>query len=165
MRTRLSPVLLIFLAGAACDIGQTNDRRAIATAGQLAIYDAYAPASPAPDIASLYFTVVNFGETADTLRSITTDLGSAALHTVVTDEGRSTMQHVDALPIGPSDTIRLTPGGYHVMITELPQPLEVGDTLRVTLTFTRGGAVALDALVLTYTDVLERLETGDRSEP
>jgi copper(I)-binding protein len=149
----------------ACDLGRTDARTTVATAGQLAIYDAYAPASPAPDIASLYFTIVNFGERADTLRSVGTPMGTAQLHEVVTEGGRSMMRHVHALSIAPGDTVRLAPGGYHVMITELIRPLQVGDTLGVTLTFTRGGAVGLQAPVLTYTDVMERLESGDRSEP
>ena len=165
MRDCLLPLVLIPLAGAACDFGRTDARTAVATAGQLAFYDAYAPASPAPDIASLYFTIVNFGERADTLQSVGTHLGTAKLHEVVTEGGRSTMRHVPALPIAPGDTVRLAPGGYHVMITGLTRPLEVGDTLGVTLTFTRGGAVELQAPVLTYTDVMERLESGDRSEP
>ena len=165
MNTRVLPIVFISLTGAACDIAQTDDRTPVATAGQLAVYDAHAAASPAPDIASLYFTIVNFGERADTLQSVGTHRGTATLHEVITEGGRSMMRHVHALPIAPSDTVRLAPGGYHVMITDLTNPLEVGDTLGVTLTFTRGGAVELDAPVLTYTDVLERLESGDRSEP
>ena len=165
MKDRLLPLVIIPFAAAACDLSQTDARTAVATAGQLAIYDVYAPASPAPDIASLYFTIVNFGERPDTLQSVGTHLGTAELHEVITEGGRSMMRHVHALPIAPGDTVRLAPGGYHVMITALSQPLEVGDTLAVTLTFTRGGAVGINAPVLTYTDVMERLESGDRTEP
>jgi copper(I)-binding protein len=154
---------MLFVGGGCA--GDIDVRRPVATAGQLAVYDALAPASPAPEVASLYFTVVNFGARADTLEQIGTPLGTAQLHTVVTEGGRSLMRHVEALEIPPGDTVRLAPGGYHVMLTDLATPLRVGDTLRVTITFARGGTLMLDAPVLTYTDVLERLEAGESDKP
>ena len=135
-----------------------SDWRPVASTGALAVYDALAPASPAPDVASLYFTVINLGADADTLLGVHTDRGVAELHEVVTEDGLSRMRHVHRLPLPPDDTLRLLPGGYHVMITQLDRPLLLGDTLHVTLEFARAGELPFDAAVLSYTDVVQRLE-------
>lgn len=142
----------------------TTEWRPVASAGALAVYDALAPASPAPDVASFYFTVVNGGTEPDTLLGVHADRGLAELHEVVTEGGISSMRPVLRLPLSPGDTLRLMPGGYHVMLTQLDRPLLLSDTLHVTLEFARAGELALDAEVLSYTDVVRRLEqrTHDR---
>jgi copper(I)-binding protein len=159
MTRAISATLLVgALAATAC--AERTDRIPVATAGDLSIYDAYAPASAAPDVASLYFTVVNGGTVDDTLLGIRLVDGTAELHDVVTDGGLTRMQHVPALPIPAGGTARLAPGGYHVMLTELRAPLEVGQTVPVALVFARGGTVRFAVPVLTYTEVVQRLEGG-----
>jgi copper(I)-binding protein len=143
--------------------GQANSgdvREPVATLGGLSIYDAFAPASAAPDVASVYFTVVNHGSNADSLLSVATAIGDAALHTVVTENGRSRMQPVLAAPVLPGGQLRLRPGGYHVMLTGLAKPVQVGDTVEIALTFARAGTVSVRAAALTYTEVVERLESA-----
>ena len=130
----------------------------VASVGALAVYDALAPASAAPDVASLYFTVINGGAEADTLLSVSTNRGTAELHEVVTEEGLSSMRHVHQLLLLPGDTLRLLPGGYHVMITRLDRPLLLSDTLHVTLELARAGELPFDAPVLSYTDVVQQIE-------
>jgi copper(I)-binding protein len=154
-------VLLGFVALAAC--AERTERTPVATAGDLSIYDAYAPASAAPDVGSLYFTVVNGGEVEDTLIQIRVVEGRAELHDVVTEAGLTRMQHVPALTIPAGGTVRLGPGSYHVMLTGLSAPLEVGQTVPVALLFAHGGIARFAAPVLTYSDVVERLEaTAER---
>ncbi len=41
----------------------------------------------------------------------------------------------------------LKPGGYHVMLIELVAPLEVGQTIPVTLTFAEAGTIEVTATV------------------
>jgi copper(I)-binding protein len=157
-RAICATLLLAALTSTACTDGA--QRTPVATAGDLSIYDAYAPASAAPDVASLYFTVVNGATADDTLLAIRIVDGKAELHDVVTEDGLTRMQHVPALPIPAGGTARLAPGGYHVMLTELSAPLEVGQTVPVALVFARGGTVRFAVPVLTYTDVVQRLEGG-----
>ena len=149
-------VLLGSLALAAC--AERAERIPAATTADLSIHDAYAPASAAPDVGSLYFTVVSGGTVEDTLVQIRIVAGHAELHDVVTEDGLTRMQHVPALAIPAGGTVRLEPGGYHVMLTALPGPLVVGDTLSVTLQFSRTPSVTFSVPVLTYTDVVTRLE-------
>lgn len=47
-----------------------------------------------------------------------------------------TMQElVDGLPLPAGETVVLQPGGYHVMLLDLAEPLEVGDEIELTLDF------------------------------
>ena len=49
--------------------------------------------------------------------------------------GAMTMQEVEAIELSAGDTVNLEPGGYHIMLLDLVEPLEVGDTFDVTLDF------------------------------
>ena len=49
--------------------------------------------------------------------------------------GAMTMQEVEAIDLEAGDTVSLEPGGYHIMLLDLVEPLEVGDTFDVTLDF------------------------------
>ena len=158
MRSGMKLLVIVLVSTVACQPDETRHPRQVAEIDGLVVYDAYAPVSPAPDIGSLYFTVVNTGLRTDSLTGVRTDRGMATLHEVITEGGLSRMQHVSALLIPPGDTLRLRPGGYHVMLSDLRFALEHGDTLTVTLEFARAGMLTLHALVLTYTEVLERID-------
>ena len=74
--------------------------------------------------------------------------GVAELHTNERRRGR----HEDARrrrrwKSRPGETLQLKPGGYHVMLSELRQPLKVGDRFPMTLTFQNAGAVEVSVWV------------------
>ncbi len=114
-------------------------------------------------MASLYFTVVNDGEAADTLLTITSPAGEATLHNVVTQDGIARMTPVEALPIPPHGLARLAPGGYHVMFSNLVRPLNLGDTIAVELALASGTMLRFPVPVLSYTEVVKRLDQGEPS--
>lgn len=73
------------------------------------------------------------------------------LHEVVESGGQMVMQAVEAgfaVPAGGSLT--LEPGGYHLMLMDLPQPIEPGDEVGFTLTCTTGGSVTFTAQAKTF---------------
>lgn len=127
------------------------------------IFDAYAPAPAAPDVGSLYFTIINTGSHADTLIGIETSIAEdATLHAMRDEAGSMVMYPTGPVAIAPRDTLRLAPGGFHVMVTGMPTRPQVGDTITVTLTFARTSRIDFPVPILTYTDVVQRLEmTGD----
>ncbi len=49
--------------------------------------------------------------------------------------GAMSMQEVEAIELGAGQTVNLEPGGFHIMLLDLAEPLEVGDTFDVTLDF------------------------------
>lgn len=61
--------------------------------------------------------------------------------------GMMTMQPVDRIPVPAGESVALEPGGYHIMLMDLAQPLEVGSTIEVTLVFETAGEVVVTAEV------------------
>lgn len=53
--------------------------------------------------------------------------------------GEMSMQQVASIPIPAGETVSLEPGGYHVMLLDLAEPLEVGATFELTLVFETAG--------------------------
>ncbi|MCB1886235.1 MAG: copper chaperone PCu(A)C [Rhodocyclaceae bacterium] len=50
------------------------------------------------------------------------------------------MGRVEAVDVGPGQVVELKPGSYHIMLMELKQPVQVGDTVELELIFEQGGA-------------------------
>ncbi len=138
------------------------ERVLTASKGHIAIYDAVATASAAPDVSSVYFTIANAATFPDTLIAVSTAAGAASLHTVVTDSsGVTSMRPLAGLVIPAGASVGLAPGGYHVMLTELPRPLEAGDSIFIALDLARANLLRFRVPVLTYTEMVERLEPPD----
>lgn len=57
------------------------------------------------------------------------------------------MQPVEDIPVPAGETVVLEPGGLHIMMLDLVEPLEVGDTVELTLTFEQAGDVVVEAEV------------------
>ena len=51
------------------------------------------------------------------------------------------------LPVQPGTPIRMAPGGYHLMLMGLKQPLTQGESIPVTLVFEHAGVVTVDAII------------------
>ena len=62
--------------------------------------------------------------------------GIVEIHEMAMDGGVMKMRAVEKLPLPAGKPVDLKPGGYHVMLMDLKQPLKEGDTVPVTLAFT-----------------------------
>jgi periplasmic copper chaperone A len=51
------------------------------------------------------------------------------------ESGMMKMNAVGRIALPANKTVELKPGGYHIMMMELAQPLKEGDTVPLTLTF------------------------------
>jgi copper(I)-binding protein len=95
----------------------------------------------------VYLTITETG-TQDTLTRVTTPVAAKAeLHQSVDDQGIMKMRPVTALRIEPGKPVTLAPGGYHIMLMDLKQPLKQGDSFPVTLSFAKAGQVTATATV------------------
>jgi copper(I)-binding protein len=56
------------------------------------------------------------------------------VHEMKIDGGKMKMSAVDRLPLPAGKAVELKPGGYHVMLMDLVQPLKEGDTVPLKLT-------------------------------
>jgi len=89
-----------------------------------------------------FFVVANAGATSDTLISVASPAASSAeIHQMAMDGGVMKMRSVPALDIPSGGKLELKPGGYHVMLLDLKQPLKAGDKVPLTLTFQNAGSI------------------------
>jgi copper(I)-binding protein len=116
------------------------------SADGLQIVDPWARATPkGATVGAGYLTISNNGTEPDRLVG-----GSAApasrfeVHTTVMEKGVAKMRQVPALEIKPGETIELKPGGVHLMLMGLKQPLKQGQKVKGTLVFERAGTVAIE---------------------
>ena len=58
------------------------------------------------------------------------------------------MRPISDLAIPAGKTVKLAPGGYHVMLIGLKQALTAGEHASATLTFEKAGKVEVDAVVV-----------------
>jgi copper(I)-binding protein len=115
-------------------------------ADDLVITQAWSRATPGgAKIGSGYLTIENRGSTADRLIGGSGDVTDRIeVHEMTTSNGVMTMRALDkGLTIGPGQTVRLAPGGYHLMMFDLKSPLKQGDKVPVTLEFEKAGKVKL----------------------
>ncbi|MDE2332381.1 MAG: copper chaperone PCu(A)C, partial [Bradyrhizobium sp.] len=113
-------------------------------AGDLVITQAWTRATPnGAKIGGGYLTIENKGSTPDRLLGGSTDAaGRVEVHQMTTKDGVMTMRPLgDGLTIDPGKTVKLAPGGYHLMMFDLKNPLKQGDTVPVTLKFEKAGEV------------------------
>lgn len=93
-----------------------------------------------------YMTIVNGGDTDDTLLEVRAAFPKVMIHeTVVGDDGVARMVHRMSVPIPAGETVTLEPGGLHVMFMGLGgDPLEPGETIPATLIFEKAGEMAVE---------------------
>jgi periplasmic copper chaperone A len=112
--------------------------------GDLVITQAWSRATPGgAKFAGGYLTIENKGSTADRLIGGSGDITDRIeVHEMATSNGVMTMRALDkGLVIEPGKTVKLAPGGYHLMMFDLKSPLKQGDKVPVVLEFEKAGKV------------------------
>lgn len=69
---------------------------------------------------------------------------TAELHQSTKEEGVVKMLPVDSITIPAKQSVKLTPGGLHIMLINLPKPLEAGRTIALELVFDDGTTLKLE---------------------
>jgi len=129
-----------------------------AHAGSLRIEDAWSRATPAGSRVGVgYLRIVNDGEHADRLIGASSSAaGRVMVHRTVEADGTTRMEHQsDGVAIPAGARVTLEPGGYHLMLMQLEQPLGKGDRVPVTLTFEHAGPIEVELAVRGMTEGLE----------
>jgi periplasmic copper chaperone A len=115
-------------------------------AGDLVITQAWSRATPGgAKIGGGYLTIENKGSAPDRLVGGSGDIAAKVeVHEMAMNNGVMTMRPLDkGLTIEPGKTVKLSPGGYHLMLFDLKGPLKQGDKVPVTLEFEKAGKVKL----------------------
>jgi copper(I)-binding protein len=71
----------------------------------------------------------------------------AMIHETTVQGGQSRMRPHERLVVAPGTTVKFEPGGLHVMLHDLKQPLTVGQTVPLVITLAGGGTLQVTATV------------------
>ena len=98
---------------------------------------------------AVYLSIKNKGKEADTLLSVSTPRADKAqLHVHLNDNGVMHMREVSGgIAVAAGNEVKFAPGGYHIMLMGLKQPLKEGDSFPVTLSFEHSGPVTATVAV------------------
>ncbi len=149
----LGPTLLALAA--ACDAGPADD------AG-LTVSAALVAEPVLAERAAMYFVVSNRGPQDDRLDGISTAVAERAeIHRTVDHGGVMAMEPVGSLLIPAGQSVRLAPGGHHVMLLDLTGTLAAGDSVQTTLHFRQAGDVPVVARVVAYSELEEAIGAAE----
>jgi copper(I)-binding protein len=110
----------------------------------LAVEGAYAAPAPTGGTGGVFLTIQG-GSAGDALLSAAYPAAERVeLHrTTAGEDGMMQMAQIDRLEVRPGGSVQLEPGGYHLMLINLSQPLVAGQTAEVELTFENAGVVTV----------------------
>jgi copper(I)-binding protein len=120
---------------------------AVAQTNQLEVNNAWARATPGKaENGAAYVTIAS--PTADRLVSVSTPVANKAeLHTMEMKGMVMEMRPVAGVDIPGGRPVSLKPGGEHIMLLGLNQPLREGQTFPLTLNFEKAGPRAVTVTV------------------
>ena len=131
-----SIVLLVLLSGDSV-YAQTSAQNTIA------VERPWARATPAgARNGVVYVTLINNGSAGDSLLSAATPVADQVqFHSATEENGVSRMREMRTVDVAPGAKVAFSPGGLHIMVVGLKQPLKEGQTFPLTLTFEKAGKI------------------------
>ena len=140
MKRMIGIVLAVSLLAAACSSG-----------GDVEVADVWARTSASMQDAGAVYMTITGGEEDDSLVGVSVDSSVAAMaelhQSMMDEEGMMMMQQVESIAVPADDEVKLEPGGYHVMLMQLAEPLTAGSEFTITVTFETAGDMDLTAEV------------------
>jgi hypothetical protein len=146
-RTLATAAILLAIAAPLGDVSAAE--REYRQAG-LAVVSPWArPTAGAQTNGAAYVAITNAGDVADRLTAARSPAARAAeIHSHTIDaEGVARMRPVAAVEVPAHGEARLAPGGYHIMLIGLSEPLREGAAFPLTLVFERAGEVTVEVAV------------------
>jgi len=140
MRRVILAALLVatFVVGACGDGG-----------GDLSVDGVWARSSANMQNAGAVYMQIVGGDEADRLIGVSVGADVAAMaemhETSMADDGMMSMQPIAGIDIPAGGEVMLEPGGFHVMLMQLAEPLAAGAEFDVTLTFETAGTLEVTA--------------------
>lgn len=153
----IGTTLIAFGALTACssDTADTADSSATAaTECALTVADPWVKATE-EKMTGAFGMIENSGDADITITSASSpSAGKMEIHEVVDQDGQMVMQpKAGGLVVPAGGSAELKPGADHLMLMDLPAPIEAGDEVEITATCSTGGSV-------TWTSVAKPFEGG-----
>jgi periplasmic copper chaperone A len=120
---------------------------AAAQTGQVEIKDAWARATPGKaENGAAYLTIET--PAPDKVVAVSSPAAKkTSLHTMTMDGGVMKMRPLDGLDVPANQPVTLKPGGVHIMLQGLNEPLQAGKSFPLTLTFEKAGQRQVEVAV------------------
>ncbi|MEQ7155473.1 copper chaperone PCu(A)C [Brevundimonas aurifodinae] len=144
---RLSLLITTCFAVAACS-EPSGGSAASDAAATVAVTDALCRPTPnGRQVTGCYMTVTS--PVADTLVSVASPVAALGqIHETRMESNMMMMRELEAgLPLPAGETVELKPGGTHIMLMGVAEPLRAGQSVPLTLTFATAAAVEVVASV------------------
>ena len=118
-------------------------------AGSLEINDLWVRGSvPGQTNGAGYMMINNPSGSSDRLLSAQSEASTRLeLHTVLTEDGVAKMRQVEGIDIPAKGSVKLAPGGFHMMFLQLTGPFKQGELVPVVLKFEKAGEVRVNFTV------------------
>lgn len=109
-------------------------------AGQFAIHASYVRAVPPGQTNSAAFMQIQNNDSKDhaLVKAESSVAGVVELHNHIHENGVMKMRQVTKIDLPAGKTVALKPGGLHIMLIDLKKPLQVNETVDLSLTFENG---------------------------
>jgi copper(I)-binding protein len=99
-------------------------------------------------MAAAYLTLRNVSSNPVTVTGLQSPIaGHAMIHETTVQNGQTRMRPHEQLVVAPGTTVKFEPGGLHVMLHDLKQPLTVGQAVPLVITLAGGGTLQVNAVV------------------
>jgi copper(I)-binding protein len=106
------------------------------------------PTPPVASVGAVYFSITNGGPKADLLLSVNSPIARVIeIHESREVQGSVRMREVPSVECPPGTTVKISPGGLHVMLLGLTRPLTAGMTFPAELHFRDAGVVTIQVVV------------------
>ena len=104
--------------------------------------------APQQPTGGAFLTIHNHTDTTDRLIAVSSPSAETAnLHKTVNENGVMKMRPAAVVEIPALGVLSLEPGGLHIMLVGLIQPLKKGETIPITLTFEQAGEITIEAVI------------------
>lgn len=145
MRTYLilKTIILMFIGFLLGQNSYANELRHAADIIQ--ITNPYVRATPSgKHITAAFMDLHNISDCEHALIAASTPIAKVTeLHRTILANHVARMEPVERITIPGQEVRKLQPGGYHLMLLEITQPLQVGDRIELTLQFEDGSQITL----------------------
>jgi len=140
MFRRLIPLLA---AGALCATPASAHQYEL---GTLVIGHPWArPTAPGMPLGAAYLSITNNGKYADALVAASSPAAARVeFHQTTLADGMARMRPLTEIAIAPGATVKIEPGGIHVMLADLKAPLEPGKPVPLELEFRVAGKLTVE---------------------
>ncbi|HRD27239.1 MAG TPA: copper chaperone PCu(A)C [Caulobacter sp.] len=117
----------------------------LAASSTIEVAQAWSRPAPQGGNGAGYAVITNHGATADTLVAASSPVAARIeIHESMIMGGQAMMHpRPGGLPVPAGATVALKPGGWHMMLMGLKQPLKAGDQFPATLTFRKAGRMTV----------------------